>query len=97
MKILEFMEENFETKKQNNPNIINNRKQAILLLIQALSENLGKTIEPYVNRILTVLMQFFGEQNETIRLSSLKATKTIMSFLSAYGVKLILPLLLKGI
>jgi hypothetical protein len=41
-------------------------------------------------------MNFFGDQNESIRELSLNATKVAMESISSYGVKLILPLLLKG-
>ena len=97
MKILEFLEVPIVEIKKQNPAVLFNKKQSIILLIQALIEIMGKIIEPYVNRIITILMRFFGDQNETIRLTSLKLTKIIMSFLSAYGLKNMLPLLLKGI
>ena len=71
-------------------------KKGCLFLIQALLENFKKIIEPYTERILFCIMQFFGDNNEEIRNLSLKATKTTMSNLSAFGVKIMLPILLKG-
>jgi len=92
MNIFGFLEQNVEGKKVS-PTI----KLAIIYLIQALIENLGKTFEPYYLRVLQILMNFYGEQHEEIRLASLKCTKIMMSYLSAFGVKQVLPQLLKGI
>lgn len=42
-------------------------------------------------------MHFFAETNETIKDLALSATKLLMSRLTGYGVKIILPQLLKGL
>ena len=92
LKINNFLEQNVEGKTVS-PNI----KIAIFTLSQALVENLGKIFEPYFLKVLQILMNFYGENQEEIRTSSLRCTRVMMSYLSAYGVKQVLPQLLKGI
>ena len=72
-------------------------KQANLYLILALFENLGKLFEPYQQNVFQTVMNFFGDSDESIRTLSIKATKTAMMNLSAYGVRQLLPILLQGI
>ena len=62
----------------------------------ALMDNLGKIFEPYIQSVIIHLMNFFGDSNEEIRNLSLRATQSAMHNLSAYGVQLLLPILLKG-
>jgi hypothetical protein len=44
-----------------------------------------------------ILMKYFGDGKEEIRKISINATRLIMSRLSGYGVKVILPYLFQGI
>lgn len=91
MQIIDFTSQNIDPKKDGN-----HKKMGIILVIQALVENLGKRFEPYFISLLNNLMSFFGDPNEEVRLASLKCAKAMMFNLSAYGVKQILPQLLKG-
>lgn len=91
MKIFDFVMEDMDVKKESK-----HRMLAVLILIEALAENLQKIIEPYLVKILNILMKFFGSQHEEIRHQSLRCSKALMSSLSSYGVKQILPLLLQG-
>ena len=63
----------------------------------ALLDVLGRLFEPYVDRVMVVIMHFFGETNDKIKDLSINCTKLIMSRLTGYGVKIILPTLLKGL
>ncbi len=40
---------------------------------------------------------FFGDNTESVRVMAIKATKVSMKNLSAYGVKILLPIFLKGL
>ena len=91
MKIMDFLMQDLDVKKESK-----SRKLSVLVLIETLAENLQKIIAPYLVHILNVLMKFFGSQDEDIRSQSLRCSKVLMSTLSTYGVKQILPLLLQG-
>ena len=62
-----------------------------------LSQRLGKLFEPYVIHILPLLLTCFGDAALSVRQTTADASKTIMHNLSAPGVKLVLPLLMKGL
>ena len=72
-------------------------KEAILHLLGALYDNNGKVLEPYLPRFMLILMQFFGDNNEGVRSMSLLICRSAISKLSSFGVKNVLPLLLKGL
>ena len=72
-------------------------KEGILNLLGALYENNGKVLEPYLPRFFSILMQFFGDNNDEVRSMSLNICRSAISKLSSFGVKNVLPLLLKGI
>ena len=54
-------------------------------------------LEPYIEQVIQVVFIFIGDQAENIRELSIKTIKILMRVLSGYGVKIILPYLLKGL
>lgn len=66
-------------------------------MITCFIDILGRVFEPFIVRVIKVLMFFFGETNETVKDLALHATKLLMSKLTGYGVKIILPQLLQGL
>ncbi|KAL4445680.1 hypothetical protein ABPG74_006231 [Tetrahymena malaccensis] len=91
LNIFKYIDEDLEQKKDGQ------QKESILTLIICFLDVLGRVFEPYVSRVIKVLMHFFAETNETIKDLALSATKLLMSRLTGYGVKIILPQLLKGL
>jgi len=74
-----------------------NEKLTGLVLIQAMLDVFGRMLEPYIVAIIQVLTVYFGDLDELIGRLSIKATKILMSNLSGYGVKVVLPFLLRGL
>ncbi|VDO96968.1 unnamed protein product [Schistosoma curassoni] len=68
-----------------------------LMAVERLSLGMGRLFEPYVVRLITPLLNTFGDTNPGVREAASNAARAVMSKLSAHGVKLILPALLKAI
>lgn len=91
LNIFKYIDEDLETKKDVQ------QKESILLLVTCFLDVLGRVFEPFIARVMKTLMHFFGETNEAIKELALNATKLLMSRLTGYGVKVILPQLLLGL
>ncbi|OMJ22814.1 Translational activator GCN1 [Smittium culicis] len=74
-----------------------NSRQGSLFVLETLSSTLGRIFEPYMIQVLPIMLSLFGDTNSDVRDAASDASKAIMSKLSGYGVKLVLPSLLSGL
>jgi hypothetical protein len=72
-------------------------KEGALFCIELLSRNLKLLFEPYVITLLPALLNCFGDVNDHVRNAANQSTSTIMSQLSAHGIKLVMPAVLSGL
>ncbi|KAF9266994.1 ARM repeat-containing protein [Marasmius fiardii PR-910] len=89
--VIRRLREATEDKKRYEP------RQGAMFAFETMSSTLGRLFEPYIVYILPLLLSSFGDSSTDVREATQDAARVIMSRLSAYGVKLILPSLLSGL
>ncbi len=72
-------------------------REGALFACEALCTGLGFLIEPFVTRILPLLLRATGDGSADVREASGTASKAAMRVLTGYGVKLIMPAVLGGL
>ncbi|KAI1254476.1 hypothetical protein MGN70_003880 [Eutypa lata] len=90
-RILVTLKSAVENKKESQ------QREGAFLAFELLATILGRIFEPYVIKIVPQLLAGFGDSNADVRDSCLAAAKACFAKLSSYGVKQILPTLLRGL
>ncbi|RLN71944.1 hypothetical protein BBJ28_00007501, partial [Nothophytophthora sp. Chile5] len=74
-----------------------NARQGAMLVFECLSQRLGLLFEPYIIVILPILLKCSADASPPVREAASHTAKGIMANLSAHGVKLVLPSLLRAL
>ncbi|TIA83681.1 hypothetical protein E3P98_00634 [Wallemia ichthyophaga] len=72
-------------------------RQGALFAFETLSATLDRLFEPWIPTLMPILLTSFGDSIPDVREATQDAAKVIMSKLSGYCVKVILPSLLEGL
>lgn len=72
-------------------------RQGAMFAFETFSTVLGRLFEPYILRVLPLLLNSFGDATQDVREATHDTARVIMGNLSGYGVKSILPSLLSGL
>ncbi|UPQ98417.1 ARM repeat domain-containing protein [Chloropicon primus] len=72
-------------------------REGALMGFACLSERLGRLFEPYIIHILPLLLLAMGDGVIPVRQAAEEASHVIMGKLSTQGMRLVLPVLLKGL
>lgn len=74
-----------------------NKKVGALIGIEVFTSMLERLFEPYINQLLPHLLACYGDPTPTIREVTEETSRVLMRHMSATGVRLTLPVLLKAI
>lgn len=72
-------------------------REGAMLAYERLFSELGSAFEPYIVLILPHMLNSFGDSSQDVRDATQEASRMVMSVLTAQGVKMVLPLILKSL
>jgi hypothetical protein len=74
-----------------------NGRQGAMMAYETLIATLRRLFEPYIPSILPQLLTCFGDPSKEVQAATQETSRVIMQNISGYGVKLIMPSLLRGL
>ncbi|KAJ1910347.1 translational activator of GCN4 [Tieghemiomyces parasiticus] len=72
-------------------------REGALLAVETLADTLGSLFEPYAVQLVPALLTSFADSDTRVRQATGDACQAIMAHLSPYGVRRLLPSLLRGL
>ena len=72
-------------------------RQSSMIGFECLCEGLGMLFEPYVSRVLPILLKGVGDPNKDVQEAATYAAKAVMAILTSHGVSLVMPAVLRGL
>ena len=72
-------------------------REGSLMAMECLCRRLGRLFEPYIVSLLPMLLTCFGDASTEVRTATEACSKIVIGQLSAQGVKLVLPTLIRGV
>lgn len=84
------------SKKKDFKDLELGKRYYCVFMISALWHTFGKILEPFLESIFQVLTSLMGDIEEDVRKETNAVIKQIMQEISEYGVKFIIPVLIKG-
>ena len=72
-------------------------REGAMFALETFSHLLGRLFEPYILLFLPNLLSCFGDSSNQVREAALDAAKEVMANMSAHCIKIILPIVLKGL
>lgn len=73
------------------------QRQGALLIYECIIKALGRSFEPFVLQLLPELLKSFGDDIGEVRDACTACSRALMSTMTAYCVKCILPIVLDGL
>jgi len=72
-------------------------RQSSMIGFECLCDGLGMLFEPYVSRVLPILLKGVGDPNKDVQEAANYAAKAVMAILTSHGVSLVMPAVLRGL
>eukprot|EP00056_Hartaetosiga_gracilis_P013902 m.234320 g.234320 ORF g.234320 m.234320 type:complete len:2626 (-) comp13915_c0_seq1:2636-10513(-) len=73
------------------------KRESALMALELMSVILGRKFEPYIVKLISHLLNCFGDAKRDVRSAAKDTGKAIMSMLSGHGVKMVLPALIESL